>query len=184
MGWIADHYGSKKGMLRYLSSRAAWRFHPVIREPIDLSGVQRLIFVCKGNICRSALAQAVAESVRFPACSYGFLTTPGKPADPGMVQVSEALGYDISGHQTTSFSEYAGAPGDLVLFFEAGHIAHLREVAVAGARPALLGMWAQPRQPYIHDPFGGSPIYYAKVAELIRQSVLNLVGQVRGQNGG
>lgn len=183
MGWIADNYGSKKGLLLNLGFRAAWRLHPIARQPIDPGGVQRLVFVCKGNICRSAMAQAVAESVGFPACSYGFLTTPGKPADAGMAQVSQSLGYDISGHQTTSFSDYDSEPYDLVLFFEAQHIEQLKSLGGGGTRMGLLGMWARPRQPYIHDPFGGSPMYYAKVAGLIRESVLKLVDQVRGQNG-
>ena len=183
MDWIKNNFGSKKGMLRDFSGRVGWRFHPAARNPINLSAVERLVFVCKGNICRSAMAQAVSEAAGFPALSFGFDTTPGKPADPGMQRVSERNGYDISSHRTASLDTYSSIPGDLVLFFESAHLAQLSSRMGPVAKTELLGMWARPRRPYIHDPYGGSPIYYARVAGLIRQSVNNLVEEIRSQHG-
>jgi protein-tyrosine phosphatase len=179
MGWIANSYGSKSGMLKHLYMRAGWRLHPLTRQKLVLGDIERLVFVCKGNICRSALAQAVAGSLDFPALSFGYLTTPGKPADPGMSRASSDLGFDLSGHVTTRIDEYQPNMGDMVLFFE---VVHLRQVAAAeGYTPprALLGLWARPRRPHIHDPFGGSPGYYLIAAGVIRQAVTNLIAEIR-----
>ena len=182
MNWIADHYGSKSGMLKHFCFRAGWRFHPLAREAVDLQGINRLVFVCKGNICRSALAQAVADSLEFPACSFGFLTTPGKPADPGMSEASRTLGFDLSSHATTRISAYQPLPGDLMLFFEAEHLRHLGGSETLVSPKALLGMWVRPRRPYIHDPFGGSPHYYGVAAAVIREAVVNLVREIRSED--
>jgi protein-tyrosine phosphatase len=148
-----------------------------------LAEVTRLIFVCKGNICRSALAESVAASVGFPACSYGFQTHLGKPANPGMVEAARAAGFDLSGHRTTPLSEHEALQGDLILLFEAGHLPELDGLIDKTAPRSLLGMWAAPPCPYIHDPYGTSSAYYEKAANTIRTATLNLVTEIRAQHG-
>ena len=182
MSWAQDNYGSRLGVIRFVTMRAGWYFHPLSGRRIDLGRVERLVFVCKGNICRSALAQRVAEDAGFPAVSYGYETTPGKPADHLMQLVSGELGHDLSSHRTARLSEYRPEAGDLVLFFEPGHHAEFTRLGFSGQQAALLGSWAVPRCPYIHDPFGGSVPYYQKAAGLIRQSVLNLVALIGSSN--
>lgn len=179
MDWIKENYGSKKGMLRDVSFRIGWRLHPLVRASEQLSGVKRLVFVCKGNICRSALAESVARRLQFPACSYGLDTTPGKPADSRMRSAARELGYDLSDHRTASFSGYEPFAGDILLLFEPSHLKKLRSTAPNVNHIALLGAWAQPRKPYIHDPYGASPAFYLKSAKLIQQSVTNLIQAIR-----
>jgi protein-tyrosine phosphatase len=182
MNWIADHFGSRRGFLRPLTQQAACRVRPGAYRRPPLSEVTRLVFICKGNICRSAFAESVAASVEFPACSYGFETHVGKPANPGMAEAAKAAGIDLSGHRTTPLSEHAALPGDLVLLFESGHLPEVEGLIGKGAPRALLGMWATPPWPYIHDPFGASPAYYEKAANTIRQATLNLVIDIRAQH--
>jgi protein-tyrosine phosphatase len=183
MDWIADNYGSKRGMVRHFYYRVGWRLHPATRSQVELAKARRLVFVCKGNICRSALGQAVAESVGFPACSFGVRTVSGKLADPGMLAAAAALGYDLSGHRTTQVSEYSAAAGDLVLFFENDHFRQFKDGSNLVAGMAFLGMWARPPQPYIHDPFGGTHSYYGKTAGVIHQAVLALIMDIRARHG-
>ena len=182
MSWVRDNYGSRLGLIRFIVLRAGWYFHPLSGRRLDLRQVERLVFVCKGNICRSALAQRVADDAGFPAVSYGYLTTPGKPADQRMQLVSGEMGHDLSAHSTTRLSDYRPESGDLALFFEPGHHAELSRLGLSPGQAALLGSWAVPRCPYIHDPYGGSVTYYQKAAGVIRQSVLNLVASIGSSN--
>lgn len=182
MSWIRDNYGSRSGIFRSFALRAGWYFHPLSGRRLELSRVERLVFVCKGNICRSPLGQRVAEDAGFSAVSYGFATTPGKPADQRMQLAAGELGHELSSHRTVRLSEYRACAGDLVLLFEPGHFLELDTLGLSPERVALVGSWAVPRCPYVHDPYGASPVYYAKSAMVIRQSVLNLVAAIESKH--
>lgn len=182
MSWIADNYGSRRGLLRYLHYEANWRLRPGRLTVPPLVGVQRLVFVCKGNICRSAMAEAVARSVSFPACSYGLDTHFDKPANPDMVRAARQTGYDLESHQTTPFDDYENAAGDLVLAFEPQHLEVLKAGRGEDWAIGLLGAWASPSLAYIHDPYGGSERYFHRVALRIEDAVKQLVKGIRSQN--
>lgn len=179
MRWVRDNFGSKKGMIREVSFRVGWALHPLARASARSFEADRLIFVCKGNICRSALAESVAARLEFPASSYGLYTTPGKSADDRMQHAAAELGFDLSAHLTASFSDYEPCKGDMVLLFEPSHLKDLDSMMPNLDRIALLGAWAKPVKPYIHDPYGASPAYYLRSARLIQQSVSNLVRAIR-----
>ena len=183
MGWIEDNFRSKRGLLRELTSRVKLRFEPNGCSHVDLARVQRLVFVCKGNICRSAFAEGVALVNRFPACSYGLETTPGKGADPGMLAAARELGIELVEHRTERFSSYRAEPQDLVLFFEEAHLQSSSRDLESVAEYALLGRWTVPRQTNIIDPYGGTPAFYLKTARQIQQSVEGLLRDLRGGHG-
>ena len=179
MNWIADNYGSRRGLVRHIAYTTRAHLRPSPPSVSDLAGVQRLVFICKGNICRSAMAEAVARTAGFAARSYGFDTHPGKPAHERMTKAAAALGHDLSAHRTTPVSLYAQNAGDLVLVFEPAHLDRIDLVAAADAHTALLGNWARPLRPYIHDPYGGTEPYFATVATLIDDAVMRLVRGIR-----
>jgi protein-tyrosine phosphatase len=180
--WIGDRFGSRRGLARFLRHQLGWWLRLGRLPAAQLEGVTRLVFVCRGNICRSAMAEAVARTLDFPACSFGTRTHLGKPANPGMVEAAARLGYDLSGHRTTPLEQYDESAGDLVLVFEPGHLDELQSGVGREWQVELLGAWAQPRRAYIHDPFDGTAQYYARVARLIEVAVVNLVGDIRGRD--
>ena len=70
--WIRNNYGSKRGFLR------TWKYKTIYQlggfreyRNIDWDAIERLVFVSKGNICRSAYAEAVARSLDIKAVSCG-----------------------------------------------------------------------------------------------------------------
>ena len=182
MNWIADNYGCRRGLVRHIAYTTRGYLKPGRTAVSNLAGVQRLVFICKGNICRSAMAEAVARSAGFATRSYGFDTHLGKPAHEGMTKAAAALGHDLSTHRTTPLSQYAQSAGDLVLVFEPAHLHRVALVAAVGARTGLLGHWARPVRPYIHDPYGGTEPYFARVAMLIDDAVTRLVRGIRQQH--
>jgi protein-tyrosine phosphatase len=183
VSWVRDNFGSRRGLVRHLAWRARWGWSPGSLAVADLDGVDRLVFVCMGNICRSAMAEAVARARGFPACSFGIDTRLDKPADVGMVQAAATIGHDLSTHQATPLAHYAYGRGDLLLLFDPDHFAMLKDIRQADWRIGLLGAWARPPRPYIHDPFGGRESYFNKVAHVIDDSVGRLVGRLNGQHG-
>ena len=182
MRWIADHYGSRRGLLRHIAYTTRGYLQPGRTAVSNLADVQRLVFICKGNICRSAMAEAVAQSAGFAARSYGFETHPGKPAHERMTKAAAALGHDLSTHRTTPVNQYVQSAGDLVLVFEPAHLGRVAPGAAAGPRTGLLGHWARPVRPYIHDPYGGTEPYFAIVARLIDDAVMRVVRGIREQH--
>lgn len=177
--WIGDRFGSRRGLARFLLHQVSLCLRRGRPPGAGLESVTRLVFVCRGNICRSAVAEAVARTLDFPACSFGTRTHLGKAANAGMAAAAALLGYDLSGHRTTPLEHYTPAPGDLVLVFEPGHLDELRSGVGQEWEIELLGKWARPRRAYIHDPFEGTVQYYERVARLIQSAVVNLVGDIR-----
>ena len=175
-----------KGILKRLGFYLRdWRWRLAGKQfdrPVLPEGIGSIVFVCKGNICRSALAEAVARSLGFPTCSFGTDTHLGKPANPGMVAAAGARGYDLAGHQTAPLEGYAWRLGDLVLVFEPGHLEGLASGIGKDWRIELLGAWARPRRAYIHDPFEGTPQYFQRVVKLVEGAVINLVESVGARN--
>jgi protein-tyrosine phosphatase len=179
---LTDAFGSSRGFLRHLKYHATWRMLDDIVGPSELPVTQRLVFICQGNICRSALAQAVAQNQGFETCSYGLDTVDGKPADPRVSGVAEALGYDLSRHATTPIDRYEPREGDLLVLMQPDHLARMRSALCRHPHvpPAtLLGLWAMPRRPYIHDPFQATPQYQHRCAQLIECAVIRMTQQLK-----
>ena len=183
MNWIADNYGSRRGLVRHIAYKTRVQLRPGPYSVCDLAGDQRLVFICKGNICRSPMAEAATRSAGFAARSYGFDTHPGKPAHEMMTRAAAAFGHDLSRHRTTPLSQYAQDAGDLVLVFEPAHLDQIPSASKARDHTALLlGNWARPPRPYIHDPYGGTEAYFDTVAALIEDAVARLVQGIRQQH--
>ena len=62
-GWLRDNYGSRRGFVRTWWHRLRYLLggYRAYRQ-VDWNSVERLVFVCKGNICRSAYAGALVTS--------------------------------------------------------------------------------------------------------------------------
>jgi protein-tyrosine phosphatase len=181
--WIEDRFGSRRGFVRFIRYQASWWLWSSRVPADDLPKVTRLVFVCKGNICRSATAEAVARALDFPASSYGMQTHLDKPANPGMAEAAAMLGYDLSAHRTTPLELYERQHGDLVLVFEPEHLRELKSGVGKDWNIDLLGAWARPRRIFVHDPFGGTARNFEIVAEIIRGAVDNLVRRIRRRDG-
>jgi len=77
-------YGSRRGLLRHLKYSllhlVGIRFGTVKVVPAT---VERLVFVCKGNICRSALADCIVrQGSQIGSASFGLEAGSGVIADP------------------------------------------------------------------------------------------------------
>jgi protein-tyrosine phosphatase len=151
---------------------------------VDCGQVYRLVFVCKGNICRSAYASALARDRGLAAVSYGLETTPGLPADGVAQRVAAERGVRLDDHRTQQWIDANLTPNDLVLAMEPWHMRKLRRRAEgAGAQVGLLGFWAQPARRTIEDPYGLPERDFNVCFDMIDAAIEHLVGALAAARG-
>ena len=158
---VEDH-GGAKGWLEHLQARTADALGLYRdQQRIDWPHIQRLVFVCKGNICRSPYGEARARSLGWRTLSMGLDARSGSVADPDAVAAAARRSIDLQPHRSLRFDPAHLAEGDLLLGFEAWHVAGIRkQVSGPSVAVALVGLWSTPRRPHITDPHGRSARYF------------------------
>ena len=178
-GWLKDNYGSRRGFvrtwwyrLRYLPG--GYRAY----RRVDWNSVERLVFVCKGNICRSAYAEALATSQDVESASCGLNTRSGVPANEAATRVAMLRGIDLKAHRTTPIEELSPKKNDLFVAMEPWQAEQLKAMYGNDYGCTLLGLWSQPANPYIQDPYGMSDAYFDRCFNYIEKSVHELLSKV------
>lgn len=163
---IDSRFGTTRGLLRLLLSYPQhWAGFGTL-APKDMGDVRRFVFVCRGNISRSAYAETAARSRGLAAASCGVSAAQGRDADPAAVQVASQCGLDLSGHRATEAGRFEPETGDLLLAMEVRQLAALASLPHLAKTPRLLlGSFAG--TPHLHDPYGLSLPYYASCFQRI-----------------
>jgi protein-tyrosine phosphatase len=146
---------------------------------VDWASVERLVFVCKGNICRSAFAEAVARSLGIEAISCGLQTIENAPANAEAIRTAKKMGIDLSMHRTTPIMYLELKKTDLLIAMEPRQARFLQRNMGRPYQCTLLGIWMNPRLPYIHDPHGSSPVYFEKCFSYIKSSVHGITKKIQ-----
>lgn len=169
--WLARRYGSRSGFARTWAHRLRALFGGYRRyRGFDRHAIERLVFVCKGNICRSAYAESVAKSMGLASVSCGLDTQDGHPANVVAQRIAALNGHDLSRHQTTAIDSLSPRKGDLLIAMEPWQAARLR-AAYPDIACTLLGLWVSPMTPHIEDPYGASDAYFQRCFALIERGV-------------
>lgn len=139
----------------------------------------RVLFVCKGNICRSAYAETAAR-VRATAAdgwtfsSAGLDASPGDPVPWTALEVARERGVDLSSHRARSLATVDAANVDVVLVMEPSQ-ALRRELSRFRARCPLLTLGSLIGDPVVTDPFGGSPDQFRSCFARIDSAIASLL---------
>jgi protein-tyrosine phosphatase len=167
--FVQARFGSARGLARLWLSRLRQRRLRRYRE-IDWRRVERLVFVCTGNICRSPYAEALARRAGFPTASVALRGGTGAPAYGAALAAARAAGVDLAAHRSTAISEAAIGPGDLLVAMEPWQ-ADALAARQTGAQVTLLGLWTSPERPHLHDPHGLSDNYFRTCFRIIDTGV-------------
>jgi|SRR5690242_39456 len=146
---------------------------------LEPSLIHRLVFVCLGNINRSAFGQAVACRLGARAISVGLSTTTGLPAFEKAIAIAPIYGHALTDHRTTDFTDYEYRSGDLLLVMEVRHARELLRRGIPRHAIVLLGHWARPHRIHIHDPHGLADDYFLTCFTIIQSAVANLVHELQ-----
>lgn len=169
------NHGHYRGMVRLWLAQAEWLLGRLDRWTApDPRRVQRFVFVCLGNINRSAFAGAVAGRQGLRCASIGLSTTTGAPAWGMAVAQAARQGYDLGSHRATNISDYQYCDGDLLMVMEVRHAHRLVAQGIPSNAIAMLGYWASPRRIHLHDPHMLPEPYFATCFTIIESAVRRL----------
>jgi len=104
-----------------------------------------IVFVCWGNICRSPMAERIAERMAHDAGLHARFTSAatstdeiGNPIDRRAARMLQAHGYRTSGHRAHQITADEIRRADLVVAMEQIHIDRLRRLAPDADNLALI----------------------------------------------
>ncbi len=147
--------------------------------------MNRLIFVCMGNICRSPLAEVLARAAlqrgglgdQLEVVSRGTHAYHlDHPADPRSVAVAERHGLDLSQHAARLVLPGDFGSGDLLLVMDRRNLQDVRAKAPPHAvgRIRLLMEFAGKPGVEVPDPYNGSTQDFDRVFDMLREGIEGL----------
>jgi len=146
-----------------------------------------ILFLCYGNINRSALAEAIAEqsgtkNTKVIFHSAGFHKHENRPADSNMVKVADSHGVNLKNSHSTALTTDIVNQSDLILAMEVIHLERLaNEYPNAKQKGYLLGSFRavnSNQQVEISDPYNKEIAVYEKIFERIKGAVSHLILQL------
>lgn len=143
--------------------------------------MQRVLFVCTGNICRSPTAEGVFRHMVAQAGLADRIATDsvglegwhiGNPPDPRSIQTAARRGVDISDLRARQLTLEDFDSFDLLLAMDEGHLRDMQRRATREQRDKVrLFMEAASGQPAppVPDPYYGGPDGFETVLDMIEQ---------------
>jgi len=138
----------------------------------------RILFICYGNINRSALAEQhlkslMAREVHVASC--GFHTRDRRPIDPSMALLAQDVGVNFAGWSSRRINHDLISQADVIFTMETAHLIRLlSNYPQARGRAFLLSCVTKsgttPLE--IKDPFGGRPEDYRRCIKEITFATL------------
>lgn len=177
--WLANHYGSRRGFVRTYWHRLRYYFGAYhVYSNIDWQSVERLVFVCKGNICRSAYAEVVARSLGIEAVSCGLDTIEHSRANESAMRAAKRSGFNLDEHRTRPVMYLDLKKTDLLVAMEPWQAEYLDKHLMREHVCTLLGLWTRPRLPHLQDPYSAVDTYFDNCFTSIRSGVSAIVSKV------
>ena len=109
-------------------------------------GLERVLFVCHGNICRSPFAAyaagrklAAQGKQGFVVASAGFIGPGGRPSPPEALAAAAALGVDLTRHRSRLLTPAIVRDAVLIVVMDSRQAADIRRGYRRGSSVVILG---------------------------------------------
>ena len=141
---------------------------------IDWSKVSRIVFVCKGNICRSPYAEMRAKQLGINALSIGLFTKAGSFANADAIKNALYRDINLEAHRARIYQSTEFYDNDLVICMEPWHVKLFKEVDNSGCQIALLGLLCSHKKIIISDPYGKPDLFFEECFHAIDNALNNV----------
>lgn len=149
----------------------------------------QVVFVCWGNICRSPIAERVAERAAAEAgltdVEFSSAATSreeiGAPIDPRARQVLAEHGYRTEGHSAHQITPAEIAAADLVIAAEPIHVDRMLRMAPDADNLTLLSDYdpAAPERSGLPDPWYGGAEGFEETLAAVEAAMPGVLDEIR-----
>src|SRR5271154_2692321 len=116
---VRARFGSYRGLIRLLLGYFENGIGGYRRlKKIRWDRVERVVFVCHGNICRSPYAERRDATYGLPTASFGLSAETGRPADPSALRVAARRAIWLAEHRACAARDFEFHGGDLLIVME------------------------------------------------------------------
>lgn len=162
-----------------------WRYQALVTQQVFPNPAGAILVVCKGNICRSPLAEAYlkhqTEQNGLPVAVYsaGLETSLGKPAHPLAQEVGAQGGLSLGKHATQPLHKEQVERADMILVMEWRQRKRLVKLYPQAKRKVfLLRQFYDQSVLEVADPYSGTIEDFQVCFSMIKQACDVLVRQM------
>ncbi len=150
----------------------------------------KILFVCSGNTCRSAMAEGIAKkllakrNMEWEIASAGTLGLEGHSASINAVLVCEKSGVDISDHSSRGLTADLLSKFDYIFGMENAHVQYVKWLApeVRGRTFLLGGYGKRTEGKEIPDPVGRDIDFFREIRDEIRTEIDRIFSEIENEN--
>lgn len=145
----------------------------------SIDDYDRILFVCKGNINRSAFAEAFLKSKGYNyVFSCGTLERQSRLVSYQMLEIaSELYNIDLSAHRSSFLTDHRFYESDIVICFDMDNYSYVRKRYPRDKHKVYLIGNQRRFCAGIADPHKGSLVEYRSTATLIANNLLGLISK-------